>query len=145
VSLPRITQIRLLVLLSLLLFDTTTSTPSKSTHNNAYTMKHPSFPHHKLQRPNQRQHRMINGLHSQQEPNIKKTTSYQSILRAKLKAILIAIKTTQWIQLDTHIFIDNLNNIIHINNYVRRPSSQHQHKNKLLIVAITNPNISVPT
>jgi hypothetical protein len=99
-------------------------------------MKHPSFPYHKLQRPNQRQHRRINGLHSQQELNIKKTTSYQSILRAKLKAILNAIKTTQSIQLDTHIFIHNLDNIFHINNYIRHPSSQHHHMNKLLIVAI---------
>ena len=118
---------------------------SNFTHNNEYTMKHPSFPHHKHQSPNQRQHHRINGLHSQQEPNIKKTTSYQSILRAILKAILIAIKTTQSIQLDMHIFIDTLNNISLINNYIQCPSSQHHHMNKLLIVAIVNPNISCPT
>ena len=61
---------------------------------------------------------------------------YQNILRAELNAILIAIKTIQTTQTDTHIFTDNLNSIYLINNHIQRPTSQHHHPDKLLIAAI---------
>ena len=61
---------------------------------------------------------------------------YQNILRAELNAILIAIKTIQTTQIDTHIFTNSLNNIYLINNHILHPTSQHHHPDKLLIAAI---------
>ena len=61
---------------------------------------------------------------------------YQYILRAKLDAIFIAIKTIQTTQTDTHIFRNNLNSIYLINNHVQHPTSQHHHHDKFLIATI---------
>ena len=57
----------------------------------------------------------------------KRLPGYQNILRAELNAILIAIKTVQPTQMDTHIFTDSLNNIYLINNHIQHPTSQHHH------------------
>jgi hypothetical protein len=54
-----------------------------------------------------------------------------------LNTILIARKTIQTNQANTHIFTNNLNNIFFINNHRRHPSSQ-QHPDKLLIIALIN-------
>ena len=64
--------------------------------------------------------------------------SYPNILRAELNAILIAIKTIQNTQINTHIFTDSLNNIYLINNHIQHPTSQHHHPDKLLIAAIVH-------
>jgi ribonuclease HI len=58
---------------------------------------------------------------------------YQNILRAKLNAILIAVKNIQITQIDIHIFTDSINIIYLINNHIHHPTSQHHHPNKLLI------------
>ena len=58
---------------------------------------------------------------------------YQNILRAKLNAILVAIKPIQTTQLDMHIFIESLNSIFLINNHIPHLTSQHNHPDKLLI------------
>ena len=50
----------------------------------------------------------------------------------------MAIKTILIIQLDMHIFMDNLNNIFLMNNYIQHPSSQHHHLNKLHITKIVH-------
>ena len=64
--------------------------------------------------------------------------SLQNILRAELTTLLIAIQGTQQHTQDTHIFTDNLNSIYLIHNYIRHPSSQHNHLDKYLIAAIVN-------
>ena len=66
---------------------------------------------------------------------------YQNILRAKLNAKLIAIKTIQHTQLDTYIFTKNLNSIFLINNHIQHPTSQHHHLDKLLIIFFCKTNI----
>ena len=64
--------------------------------------------------------------------------SLQNILRVELNAILIAIQSTQHHTQDIHLLTDNLNSIYLINNHIRHPSSQYNHPDKLLIVAIVN-------
>ena len=68
----------------------------------------------------------------------KRLPCYQNILRAEINAILIAIKTIQATQIDTHIFTDNLNSKYLINNHIQHLTSQHHHPNKLLITTIVH-------
>ena len=68
---------------------------------------------------------------------LERLPGYQNILKLELNAILIIIKTMQTIQLDMHIFIDNLNSIFLINNHIQQPTSQHHHLDKLLITTYT--------
>ena len=67
---------------------------------------------------------------------LERLLGYPNILRAKLNAVLIAIKNIQNTQQDTYIFTNNLNIIYLINNHIQHPTSQHHHPYKLLIAAI---------
>ena len=67
---------------------------------------------------------------------LNRLPGYQNILRAELNAILTAIKNIQTTQIDTHPFTDILNNIYLINYHIQHPTSQHHHRDKLLIAAI---------
>ena len=52
--------------------------------------------------------------------------------------VLIALTSTKFYQCDTFILTSNLNIIYLINNHIRHLSYQHNHPNKLLILAIVH-------
>lgn len=69
---------------------------------------------------------------------VERLLRHPNILGAYLYDLLIALTTTKDQSQDTFIFTNSLNSIFLINNHIHQPLSQHNHLDKLLILAIAH-------